>query len=179
MISKKIQSLALMLVIGSLSMASAGDIFVKAKKGEIKKDPRGSSRTLTKVKFATKLPNATKSKRWYKVKYRGKSGYIYKGSISKSKPKNDPSLKAADGSALASEDVDASSAVRGVGPNAAEFAKRNKITKEHRVYIDYHQSFVFSDTPITELKAEDKKVPISTADIENFMKEAKLGPYGD
>lgn len=177
MISKMIQGFALVLVCGCFSVASAGDIFVKAKSGEIKKDPRGTSKTLTKVKFGAKLANAKKSARWYKVKYRGKSGYIYKGFISKKAPENDPSLKAADGSVLASEKIDASSAVRGVGPNATKFADRGGITKEHRMYIDYHQSFVFSDTPITELK--EKKVPISTADIDNFMKEAKLGPYGE
>lgn len=177
MISKKIQCLALLLVFGSLSVASAGDIFVKAKKGEIKKDPRGSSKTLAKVKFGSKLSNAKKSSRWYKVKYRGKSGYIYKGFISKKEPEADPSIKAADGSALASEDVDATSAVRGMGPRATGFADRSGITKEHRKYIDYHQSFVFSDRVITELPKN--KVVITSEDIDNFMKEAKLGPYGD
>ncbi|MDF1667088.1 MAG: hypothetical protein P1V97_35420 [Planctomycetota bacterium] len=177
MISKKIQSLAIALVFGSLSFASAGDIFVKAKSGEIKKDPRGTSKTVTKVKFGAKLANAKKSSRWYKVKYRGKSGYIYKGFISKKAPEKDPSLTAKDGSALSSEEVDASSAVRGVGPNATKFADRGGIKDVHRTYIDYHQSFVFSDTPIT---AEGvKKQYITTAEIENFMKDAKLGPYGE
>jgi uncharacterized protein YgiM (DUF1202 family) len=177
MISLKFRMLVVAaFVFSGLSFASADDIYVKAKKGKIKKKPRGSSSTLSKVKFGVKLSNAKKQKKWYKVAYRGKKGYIYKGYISKKAPEKDPSLTT-EGTNLSSEDIDASSATRGVSPTAMKYASRNSIKKIHRTYIDYHQSFVVSDRIITELP--ENKQRVTNEDIEKFMEDVKLGPYSD
>jgi len=173
----KLWILALALMATMLGLANADDLFVKSKKGEIKKKPRGSAKTVTTAKFGAKLAKSKKKKKWYQVAYKGKKGWIYKGSVSKSQPEKDPSLSATDGGSLSSEEVDASSAVRGVGPNASGYANRGGIKPVHRKFIDYHQSYVVSDRVITELP-KNKQV-VTKADIEAFMKEGKLGAYAD
>ncbi len=173
-----ITCLVAILIVGMVTtVALADDMWVKAKNAELKDNPKGAAKTLVKIPFGAKVDAGSKKRRWRSVSYKGKKGWVYGGTLADDEPEEDPSLKAEDGSSLSSEDVDASSAVRGVGPTATKYADANAVTKQHRVFLDYHQSFVVSDRVITELPPNRELV--TAKDIENFMRGGKLGPYAD
>ena len=107
-----------------VSAIYAGTVYVKVKKAPIKDKPSArSGKTLKWVKFKTPLTVVKKEGKWYKVKYKGKTGYIYGSKVSKSKPSDDASLTAEDGGVKVAE-LDTAGAARGLGPTAEAYAKR-------------------------------------------------------
>jgi hypothetical protein len=166
-------------VVALTATGVAGDesMWVTARQGEIKQRPRGSARTLREVPFGTEVNALERNRRWWTVEFQGVRGFMYSGSLGDEEPDEDPSLVAEDGSHLSSEEVDASSAVRGVGPTATKYANSNEILPEHRTFLDYHQSFVVSDREITELPPNREVV--TAEQIEDFMREGGLGPYAE
>jgi hypothetical protein len=157
--------------------AFADTLFVRSKTGEVKSEPRGAADTTTTLNFGDSVDAGQAQGQWVPVTVNGAPGWVYGASLDHSKPADDPSLKAQDGTPLKGDDVDAGSAVRGVGESATKYANKNAIMPEHRKYIDYHQSFVVSDRKITELPPNRDLV--TKKDIEAFMKEGGLGPYSN
>jgi len=163
----------LILTVALPATAIAGTLYVRSKTGEIKSEPRGAADTTATLNFGDTVDAGDPQGQWVPVN--GGAGWVYAPSLQADKPADDPSLKAQDGTPLKGDDVDAGSAVRGVGETATKYANKNSIKPEHRKYLDYHQSFVVSDRKITELPPNRDLV--TKKDIEDFMKEAGLGPY--
>jgi len=171
----------LLSILAFATFGHAADIYVKSKKAKVVKSPKKRS-SLKSVKRGESLKRLKYRRKWYKVKVGSKTGWIYKGKISKKKPKEDPSLKAEGGgyNALAAEDVAAGSGLRGLGDLSLKYSESNKIGPKQRQFMDYHQSFITSDNfkpKITERGIE--VVQISSEDIQKFLEEGKLGDYAE
>lgn len=166
---------ALVAAVPLATVFAGGTQFVRSKTGDVKADAAGAADTVATANFGEAVDAGQVKGQWTQVTYNGTQGWIFSPSLSADKPVDDPSLKAEDGSPLKGDDVDAGSAVRGVGETATKYASKNAIKPEHRRFIDYHQSFVVSDRKITELPPN--KDLVTKKDVEAFMAEGKLGPY--
>lgn len=160
-----------------MSAGYAETLYVKSKVAKLRKHPR-KKKTIKKAKRGTKLTKIKKVRKWIRVKYQGKKLWIYKGKVSKRKPKSDASLLTAN----YAEDVAAGSAVRGLSDIALKFSNSNSIKEKHKTFMDFHQSYITTDKKdfipqITSRKVELIKITLEM--LEKFQEDGNIGAYAN
>lgn len=166
--------LILILLLNPFSLAADNMVWVSSTNATLKADQSASSETITDLSVGAELTVITIDKKWYKVKTQsGKQGWIYRGKISDTKPETLASEEKSNGgvggllgnltgSGISAKSADSSRSIRGLSPEAAEYAKQTGKPQQFRDALD----------SVLELKTEDKE-------IEAFLKDGKIGEYAE
>jgi hypothetical protein len=161
----------------------AGPEYVKSKYAKMRESVR-KKKSIKKIPRGDKVEKISTRRKWSKISHKGTIGWVYKRKLTSKPPKTDPSLAKKGTNAWAGEEVAAGSALRGLSPTTQKFAKAGSITKQHRAFAEYHQSYVTitNEQVRFQPKMSEKginPVRIGTDEIENFLSEGKLGEYAD
>ncbi len=167
----------LMLMIGSLmglmdvfvSEAFAqGNLWVSSGGAKLKADRKASSATIAQLPVGEKLNVISSERRWYKVATAsGKKGWIYRGKVSNSAPEVSPEdgddlFGDIPGTSISAESADTSRSIRGLSPEAKEYAKSTKTPKKYQNALD----------KVLALKVKKNE-------LEFFLAMGKVGEYAD
>jgi len=164
--------IAILIVSITLTAAAAAQyVWVSSARAKLKADKAASSRTLAKLPVGTKLAVLALENRWYLVKTSsGEKGWIYRGRIS-SKPQAAGSqsgktdslgglLAGATGGSIRADEADTDRSIRGLSPEAREYARRTGKSEQYQKAVDQVLSFKLND-----------------AEIEQFLQKGGLGEY--
>jgi len=146
-------------------------IWVSSDKAKLKMNRKSSSATIAELSKGTELSVLAYQKKWYQVNLgNGKTGWIYRGKVSKTAVEK---TKAAEeggsiggllgdltGSSIRADNTDSSRSIRGLSPEATEYAKQKGTPKIYRGELD---------------KVIERKV--SPEEIDQFLKQGKIGEY--
>ncbi len=148
-------------------------VWVSSDGAKLKESRKSSSDTIGELPVGMELTVLAYEKRWYHVTTPDElSGWIYRGKISKEPPEADEDsegddgsgelLSAITGSDIESDEADTARSIRGLSPEAVEYAKN-------------------AGTPLECQKALDQVLAYKTTDaeIDRLLKEAKIGEYAD
>ncbi|MDM8539393.1 SH3 domain-containing protein [Desulfobacterales bacterium HSG17] len=145
-------------------------LWVTASGAKLKADKSASSQTVTELALGTKLSVLASEGRWYEVSSKsGQKGWIYRGKVSDVPPasskgnKNNSAaglLSSLGGSDISADSADTSRSIRGLSPEATEYANKAGTPKQHRTALD-----------------NVLKVQVSNNEIEKFLKNGKIGEY--
>ena len=149
-------------------------LWVSANHATLKAARGSSSETLAQLPVGLRLTVLSYKRRWYQVTTPdGVTGWIYRGKVSKQPPATEKK-SGQDGavgrilgdisgdSGIRADAADTSRSIRGLSPEAAEYARK-------------------TDKPEIYKKALDKVLAIRTTDaqINWFLKKGKIGEYAD
>ncbi len=148
-------------------------LWISSKGAKLKSEKSSSSETVANLKIGTKLTVISFEKRWYNVKTKdGKTGWIYRGKVSESKPDVSENEKDSGGlgglldniagSNIQANASDTSRSIRGLSPEAEEYSNQTGKPKECRTALD----------SVLELKVHDNE-------IEKFLKNGRIGEYAE
>lgn len=161
-----------------------GDLFVKSKYADVNTKRSKKSAVIAELERGTKVDQISFKKKWYKISYDGKEGWIHQSKVAPGAPAADSSLTASGGNALASEQLAAGSAIRGLSDLGHQFAGHVKLTPQQKEvlerYVDYHQSHIAVSKLADAPKLTAKNVPlvqIERKEIRKFLEDGKLGEY--
>ncbi|MBA4366034.1 MAG: SH3 domain-containing protein [Desulfobacterium sp.] len=146
-------------------------IWVASDNAKLKADWKSSSATLAEVSKGTVLSVLAYQEKWYQVKLpNGKTGWIYRGKVSETEVQKTQGkeeggsvgglLGDLSGSNIRADNTDSSRSIRGLSPEATEYAKQNGTPQVYRNELD---------------KVIDRKV--SPTEIDQFLKQGKIGEY--
>ncbi|RMD59623.1 MAG: SH3 domain-containing protein [Nitrospirae bacterium] len=130
---------------------------------KLKADRRASSPTIERLPIGTELKVISSVRKWYKVVTpSGRSGWIYAGKVSKRPPKRGSGglFGSFGGSGIKLSAADTSRSIRGLSPEAKEYARATA-------------------TPLVYENAlnEVLSMRITGREVEAFLKEGKIGEY--
>ncbi|MCP4693804.1 MAG: SH3 domain-containing protein [Desulfobacterales bacterium] len=148
-------------------------VWVSSDGAALKKERKASSDTITELPVGTALAVIEYKKRWYQVAAPDDLvGWIYRGKISKEPLEADESSGEDDGSAellgaitgsdIESDGTDTARSVRGLSPEAEEYAKKAGTPRECRSALDQVLAYKTTDDEIRRL-----------------LKNAKIGEYAE
>jgi len=163
------------LLTGALILLLAGAViaaermWVASEGAKLMVEPRASSETVETLAVGSELAVDSAEGSWYKVTTKAnKTGWIYRGKVSPTAPeaKDDKGgggglFGALPGSSVQVNAADTSRSIRGLSPAAKEYAASTRTPGEHQRALDR----------VLALKATDR-------DIEEFLREGKIGEYG-
>jgi len=146
-------------------------LWVSSEGAKLKADRKSSSSTIAQLAVGTELAVHQYEKKWYRVTLPDrKTGWIYRGKVSKSPvEKKEGSeeggsfgnlLGDLSGSSIRADNTDSSRSIRGLSPEATEYAKQQGTPEKYRKELD-------------RVIAE-KAAP---SEVENFLKQGKIGEY--
>jgi len=146
-------------------------LWVSSEGAKLKANKKASSSTIAKLIIGTELAVLQYEKKWYRVTLSdGKTGWIYRGKVSKNPvEKKEGSEEGGSfgnllgdltGSSIRADNTDSSRSIRGLSPEATEYAKQQGTPEKYRKELD-------------KVVAE-KTTP---SEIENFLKQGKIGEY--
>lgn len=168
--------LILILVVFSVFVAAglhaADQVWVSVESASLKADRGISAADVATLSKGTALTVLDYQKRWYRVKTPdGLDGWIYRGKITKTPPeKTDGNtgsglgglLGDLTGSSIEADTADSSRSIRGLSPEAAEYAKQTGTDAAYQKALD---------------SVLDRK--ISDGEVEAFLKKGRIGEYAD
>lgn len=144
---------------------AAGVMYVTGAGAELKASPDQSSQTVQTLKAGDELAIGETSGRWYRATAPGgKTGFIYRGKVTSAKPAGEEAKGDLFGGMLTSkvksDSADTSRSIRGLSPEAEEYAVQTGSPAQHR-------------------KALDRVVAMrpSPEEVEAFLKEGRIGGY--
>jgi uncharacterized protein YgiM (DUF1202 family) len=149
-------------------------LYVTSEDATLKAEKSSSSATISELRRGSALTQISKEGRWYQVKTpAGETGWIYRGKVSAEKPEIDESgedeeeglgglLGDLSGSDIDADAADSSRSIRGLSPEAKEYAKNTGSTQESQDALDS----VLARTTAPE-------------DIDQFLKAGKVGEYAE
>jgi len=172
---KKICYLFLLLCFFPIALFASNNfpekLWVSSEGAQLKADKKASSSTIAQPGIGTELAVYQYENKWYQVALPdGKKGWIYRGKVSKNPvEKKEGSEKGGSagnllgdltGSSIRADNTDSSRSIRGLSPEATEYAKQQGTPEKYR-------------------KELDKVIAEKTApsEIENFLKQGKIGEY--
>ncbi len=165
-------SVALLLTgLSGFSVFSDQKVWVTSTDAQLKADSTSSSGSVANLGVGAELTVIQYKNRWYQVKTsKGTKGWIYRGKVSTSPPSEETKKSGAGGIGnllgnLSGSDVQANSAdssrsIRGLSPEAEEYAKQSGTPQQHKQALDN----------VIALKTQK-------AQIEQFLKNGKIGEY--
>lgn len=171
---KEIWVIAMIIFALQGSAAAANKMWVSSANALLKADKSASSETIANLPVGAELSVVSTDQKWYRVKTQsGKEGWIYRGKISDVKPQVSASQKKSDsglggllgsmtGSGISANSADSSRSIRGLSPEAEEYAKQTGKPQQFRDALD----------SVIELKT-------SQNEIEAFLKQGKIGEYAE
>lgn len=166
--------LMMTLVILSLSafaFANVEKVWVTSEDATLQAERSTSSETVATVKRGTLLTVSAFENRWYKVTAPdGKTGWIFRGKVSTEPPADVADsgsgggvgglLGGLTGSSIGADAADSSRSIRGLSPEAQEYAHQTGTPAESQAALD----MVLSLT-------------LDKAELDQFLKEGKIGEY--
>ena len=146
-------------------------VWVNADKTMVKADRKSSSTTVAELPKGTRLSVRDYQKKWYQVTLgNGKTGWIYRGKVSTSEVEKQGKgeeggsigglLGELSGSSITADNTDSSRSIRGLSPEATEYAKQKGTPKVYRDELDI----------VIARK-------VSPEEIDRFLKQGKIGEY--
>ena len=146
-------------------------VWVSSDKAQVKTDVKASSATVAELPKGTRLSVLAYAKKWYQVKLsNGKTGWIYRGKVSLTEvAKSEKSeeggsigglLGDLSGSSIRADNTDSSRSIRGLSPEATEYAKQKGTPQVYRKELD----------TVIERK-------VSPEEIDQFLRQGKIGEY--
>lgn len=163
----------LILLITSVYAGAGEKVWVTAKDTELKRARASAAETVVILQPGTELNVLSLEKRWYLVTTpAGKQGWIYQGKVSKNPPEKKQGaggnnalgglLGGLTGSSIKAGDSDATTSIRGLSPEAKQYA-------------------VSTGNPAACQNALDEVLAGKTDknEIEAFLKTGKIGEYAE
>ncbi|MBF0121141.1 MAG: SH3 domain-containing protein [Desulfobacterales bacterium] len=160
-------------VIGiSMTLFAAGEkVWVSSSGATLKADKSASSKNVASLPIGMQLSVISSDGSWYQVSTQsGQKGWIYRGKISNNPPSNADSKKGQGNvlGGLLSSNIksqyasDTSRSIRGLSPEAKEYAMKNGTPKDCQNALD-----------------EVLKLKVNPSEIETFLKTGKVGEYAE
>jgi len=162
----------LLFFIISISFA-ATTLYVTSENAELKSESSSSSATIVELKRGAELTLVLKEGRWYQVATEtSTTGWIYRGKVSEEEPEIEETdddegglgglLGGLSGSDINADAADSSRSIRGLSPEAKEYAQS-------------------TGTPQQSQDALDSVISrkINEQEIDQFLKQGKIGEYAD
>lgn len=155
----------LMLTCAAASIA-ADTVWVTSETANLKAGAGSDSETLEVLPLGTELSVISTNESWYSVTApSGKTGWIYEGKIGASKPEISDGGGGLGGvlpgSSVEASSADTSRSIRGLSPEAKQYAISTRSPEEYQRALD---------------RILDRKT--SAKEIENFLREGGIGEYG-
>jgi hypothetical protein len=145
---------------------SQSKLWVTSAGTKLHADKSATSSTVADVPVGAELTVISSQSLWYEVTTTtGKRGWVYRGKVSTTPPQgqqaSDGSLfSALPGSGVQSQRADTSRSIRGLSPEAEEYAKRTNKPGKYQRALD--AVLAMTVTPV---------------DLEQFLKEGRIGEY--
>jgi hypothetical protein len=170
-ISVRLIMTLILLSLAVLAFANAEKVWVTSEDATLQSERSTSSETVATLKRGTQLSVSAFENRWYKVTAPdGKTGWIFRGKVATEPPADIASdsgsggigglLGGLTGSSIEADAADSSRSIRGLSPEAQEYANQTGTPAESRAALDMVLSLTM-----------DK------SDIDLFLKEGKIGEY--
>ncbi len=150
----------------------AQKLWVSSIGAKLKLENKSSSKTVAELGVGTELTVIQFKNRWYEVSTpSGKKGWIYRGKVSTSPPPKEEKKKGGglgnllgdlSGSNIQANNTDTSRSIRGLSPEADEYAKQSGTPKQHKQALD---------------RVIARKT--TKAELEWFLKNGKIGEYAE
>ena len=158
----KTAGIKFLLVLFSLSLiaAASGNIYVQSRSAKVFASPSFKAKVVTVAKKAQKLTVLEKSRRWYKVSYRGKEGWVSALVVSKRPPMKRVSVAGRDKGKIKKY------ARRRASVVTATAAARG-LTEDDRRRLGNRGSVDFASLEMIE------GLVISEAELDSFIKQTK------
>ena len=148
-------------------------LYVTSEGAELKSDSSSSSSTVAELDRGAALTLIEQDGRWYRVKTQAdQTGWIYRGKVSEEKPEvedlseNDGELGGLlgglSGSDIRADAADSSRSIRGLSPEAKEYAEATGTPQQSQDALDFVLSRKVTDQRIAE-----------------FLQRGKVGEYAE
>ena len=150
-------------------------LWVTSENADLKSERSISSDTIAVLDRGSELIVQAFESRWYQVKTTdGKTGWVYRGKVSETKPEASETETKEDsggiggllgglgGSSVGTDAADSARSIRGLSPEAEAYAKTTGTPKQSQQALDQVLS-----------------MSISNRDIETFLKNGKIGEYAE
>jgi uncharacterized protein YgiM (DUF1202 family) len=164
--------IAFLIVSIAITAAAAQYVWVSSAGAKLKADKSASSQTLAELPVGAKLSVLALENRWYFVQTSsGEKGWIYRGRIS-SKPQTAGSQKSgktdslggllagATGGSIQADEAATDRSIRGLSPEAREYARRTGTSEQYQKAVDQVLSYKLNE-----------------AEIDQFLKNGGIGEY--
>lgn len=153
--------------IACLPVSAAEKIWVNATGAKLKAEKKASAETVAELPIGTELRVLSFEKPWYEVSTaKGEKGWVYRGKVSDTAPE-----KSKDGDDLIGDlaesrikagSIDDSRSVRGLSPEAQEYAKSTGTPQDCQNALD-----------------EVLSLRVAGKEIETFLQKGKIGEYAE
>ncbi len=164
--------MGLLCTLFSAGAVSAEKAWVAADGAALKASADAGSQTTAELAKGTELSVLESDKKWLRVKTaQDQEGWIYRGKVGSSPPQQSESgsgssigglLGDLSGSSVQADSADTSRSIRGLSPEAKEYAKQTGTSADYQRALD-----------------EVIDVKVGKADIDRFLKQGKIGEYAD
>jgi len=156
----------------SISFA-ATTLYVTSENAELKTESSSSSSTIVELKRGAELILIAKQGRWYQVTDENNTtGWIYRGKVSEDEPEIEETddeeaglgglLGGLSGSDINADAADSSRSIRGLSPEAKEYAQSTGTPQQSQDALD----------SVISRKVKDQE-------IDQFLKQGKIGEYAE
>ena len=162
----------LMAIFTTTSASAQEKIWVSSTSAKLKAESKASSQTIAQLPVGEELTVIALKRRWYHVRTSsGKTGWIYRGRITKTpvqkeEPKADDQLSSiligVSGSSIEADEADSSRSIRGLSPEAKEYARKKKTPKIYQRALDGVIA-----------------VQVGHQELETFLEQGKIGEYAE
>jgi len=160
------------LLLMSFSAQAATKVYVSASGAKLQAEKSASSKTVETLDIGSALTVLSTQGSWYQVSApSGKKGWIYRGKVSKTAPAAASGgresglgdlMSSLGGSGISAGSADTARSIRGLSPEAEEYAKQIGAPQSHRKALD-----------------ETLSMSVTHADIERLLKEGGIGEYAE
>jgi len=152
---------------------AATTLYVTSENAELKSDSSSSSATIVELNRGAELTLVTKSGRWYQVTTESNTtGWIYRGKVSEDEPEIEETdedegslgglLGGLSGSDINADAADSSRSIRGLSPEAKEYAQSTGTPQQSQDALD----------SVISRKVKEQE-------IDQFLKQGKIGEYAE
>ncbi len=152
---------------------AATTLYVTSENAELKSESSSSSATIVELKRGTELTLVSKEGRWYQVTTEEDStGWIYRGKVSEEEPEIEETdddegslgglLGGLSGSDINADAADSSRSIRGLSPEAKEYAEAAGTPQQSQDALD----------SVISVKVDEQE-------IDQFLKQGKIGEYAE
>lgn len=161
----------IILSLTTFTSADVQKVWVTSEDATIQAERSISSKTVAEVRRGTELNVSVFENRWYKVTAPdGKTGWIFRGKVSTEPPPDSLDdngsggigglLGGLTGSSIKADPADSSRSIRGLSPEAQEYAQQTETPVKSQAALD----MLLSST-------------VDKTEIDLFLKEGKIGEY--
>jgi len=156
----------LLVGLGFVSEVSAQTLYVKKSGTKLQASDSAKSKVIAKLSQGTLVKVVKKGKRFYQVSAGGKTGWIFKFKLTAKAPSKSGGDTGVLGilggrQKIAAREASSGSSIRGLSPISEKHAKSKGISEEDIQAVKQMEAF-----------------RIIPKEMENFLKEGKLGEYG-